>query len=103
MAREVMTSARDYLRDLLSPGTMLILPTTPCAAPLLDASLADMEAFRARTMNLTCIAGLGGLPQLSIPACSVNDCSVGISLLGWRGADEELLDVAVRLGPFCAS
>ena len=47
-------------------------------------------------MRLTCIAGLGGLPQVSIPVGTVEGCPVGLSFIGWAGGDEALLDLAVR-------
>jgi amidase len=45
------------------------------------------------------IAGLGGLPQLSLPLARVEAGPVGLSLVAARGQDEQLLDlVAGRLG-----
>jgi amidase len=52
-------------------------------------------------MRLTCIAGLGGLPQVSIPVGTVTGCPVGLSLIGWPGGDEALLDLAVALARYC--
>ncbi len=57
--------------------------------------------MRTRIMRLTCIAGLGGLPQVTIPIGMVSGCPVGLSFIGWPGADESLLDLAVRLSPSC--
>jgi amidase len=34
---------------------------------------------------------------LSVPALEVEGCPVGLSLLGWRGGDQALLDFAVGL------
>jgi amidase len=52
-------------------------------------------------MRLTCVAGLGGLPQVSIPVGSVAGCPVGLSFIGWPSGDEVLLDLAVRLARCC--
>jgi amidase len=52
-------------------------------------------------MRLTCIAGIGGLPQVSIPVGTVTGCPVGLSLIGWTGGDETLLDLAVALSKYC--
>ena len=60
-----------------------------------------LESFRVRVMRLTCIAGLGGLPQVSIPAGTVAGCPAGLSLIGWAGGDEALLDLAVALSRSC--
>ena len=83
-----------HCQTLLPPGTVMLLPSAPCIAPLcqLDALAADQ--FRRRTMALTCTASLSGHPQLSVPAVTVDECPVGLSLLGWRGGDQSLLDFA---------
>jgi len=60
-----------------------------------------LTAYRTRALRLTAIAGLGGLPQVSIPLASVSGCPVGLSLVGWRGGDEALLDAAVTLARLC--
>ena len=52
------------------------------------------ESFRSNTMALTCIAGLAGLPQVSMPVLAVDDCPVGVSLVGAQGSDEQLLKLA---------
>jgi amidase len=52
-------------------------------------------------MRLTCIAGLGGLPQVSIPIGTLAGCPVGLSLIGWAGGDEALLDLAFALARYC--
>jgi amidase len=82
---------------------VLCLPTAPCIAPRIDAGADELEAFRARAMSLTCIAGLSGLPQVSMPATVVDGCPAGISFIGWEGADEALLDLAVLLAPYCGA
>jgi len=52
-------------------------------------------------MRLTCTAGVSGLPQMSIPAGTVNGCPVGLSFIGWAGGDEALLDLACELSRHC--
>ena len=80
---------------------MLCLPTAPCIAPELPASGETLDAFRSRTMALTCTAGLAGLPQVSLPAGRGSGCPVGVSFVGWAGGDEALLDLAVTVGAYC--
>ena len=41
-----------------------MLPTAPGPAPLLNTPPAELDLFRTRLLSLTCIAGLGGLPQV---------------------------------------
>ena len=48
-------------------------------------------------MSVLCIAGLGGLPQVSLPLTVVNGCPVGLSLIAAQGEDEMLLEMARAL------
>jgi amidase len=100
-ARQVHAAARELIRARIGPGTVVALPSAPCIAPRLDTAADAMEAYRVRVMRLTCIAGLGGLPQISIPAGTLAGCPVGLSLIGWAGGDEALLDLAVALSRHC--
>jgi amidase len=100
-AREVHAAARDHIRGQVGPGTVVAMPTAPCIAPRIDTPAAEQESYRIRVMRLTCIAGLGGLPQVSIPVGTVSGCPVGLSLIGWAGGDEALLDLAFTLSRTC--
>jgi amidase len=100
-ARQVHAAARARIQAQILPGTVMALPTAPCIAPRLDTPDAGFDAYRTRVMRLTCIAGLGGLPQISIPIGTVEGCPVGLSFIGWAGGDEALLDLAVTLARFC--
>jgi amidase len=102
-ARDTASEARRHLLAQIVPGTIVALPTSPCIAPKIESSPDYFATYRTRTMRLTCIAGLGGLPQISIPIGSVSGCPVGLSLVGWRGGDEVLLDAAVALARFCGA
>jgi amidase len=100
-ARAVHQAARAHIRVLLPPGTVLALPSAPAVAPRTDCSAEEMDSFRTRVMSLTCLSGLSGLPQVSLPVANVQGCPVGLSFIGWEGGDEDLLDLAVTLGRFC--
>jgi amidase len=91
-----------HLRDVLDAGTVMIFPTGPCPAPPLTASARALEVFRTRTLAFTCAAGLGGLPQISLPLAPVRGAPVAVSILGWHGGDEALLALASRLAVHCA-
>ena len=99
-ARNILQVARAQIRELVPRGTVLCLPTAPCIAPRIDAGAEELESFRARALSLTCIAGIGGLPQISIPAAIVDGCPAGLSFIGWPGGDEVLLDLAIALAPY---
>jgi amidase len=100
-AREEQARARERVRSMAQPGVFLTLPTAPCIAPRVDAPSEALESFRVRVMRLTCIAGLSGLPQVTLPIGSVDDCPVGLSFIGWAGGDEALLTLAVSLSRYC--
>ena len=50
-ARDIAQQARNHLRRLLPPGTVMALPTVPSIAPLLAASAAELESFRSRSAH----------------------------------------------------
>ena len=93
-ARQEREEIVKKINAVIVPGTVLVMPTAPCIAPKLDAESAALESFRSNTMALTCIAGLAGLPQVSMPVLAVDDCPVGVSLVGAQGSDEQLLKLA---------
>jgi amidase len=100
-AQSICERTRAHIRALVPPGMILAIPTAPCIAPLIHTPADELESFRVRVMRLTCIAGLAGLPQVSIPAGTVSGCPVGLSFVGWAGGDEALLDLAVAFSRVC--
>ena len=93
---------RDYVRarldELLGTSGVLCLPTTPQLPVQRDVKLSEMSRACDRIVELTCIAGLTGLPQISLPLGMTPDgIPVGLSLIGQRGADRQLLELASRL------
>ena len=76
---------------------LVLLPTTPGAAPLLGAEPEWMDNYRSQLMGLTAPAGLAGLPQVHLPVLTEQGAPCGVSLLGKRGADKALLQLAIEL------
>lgn len=85
------------LRDTVRNGTILCVPTSPCPAPLRSSSEADLDKVRNRIIELTALAGLAGLPQVTVPVATADNAPVGLSLIGAPGSDRSLLDLAARL------
>ena len=93
-AERARAAIRRRLDHLLAADNVIYLPTAPDVAPVLDASLADVERFRARALRLLSVAGLAGVPQVTLPLAGVEGCPLGLSLIGPRGRDAALLALA---------
>jgi amidase len=89
--------ARARLKYLLPPGTILCLPTTPFPAPLKGLPLTVLGPLRERISCLTSHGGLTGVPQVNLPGATVNGAPVGLSIIGARGTDLDLIHVAAAL------
>jgi amidase len=96
-AQAVRGSARARMDALLADNAVLLLPTVPDIAPMLNTPPAQLDDFRAKAMSLLCIAGLAGLPQVTLPLARLNGCPLGLSLLAARDNDALLLALARRL------
>ncbi len=70
-----------------------VLASAPGAAPRIDAADEEVELFRQRTMRLTYIASIVGLPQVSIPAGTMNGCPIGLSIAGSPNSNLHLLEL----------
>lgn len=102
-ARKEQRLARERVRSMAAAGCVLLLPTAPDIAPLKDAAASDLDEFRVRVMRLTCIAGIAGLPQMTIPLGTISGAPVDMSFIGWPGSDEVLLDLALALARLAGS
>jgi amidase len=92
-ARLQVTAARERIRDLVG-DSVLVLPSASSVAPLLAESDEDV---RNSTMRLTCLAGLAGLPAVSIPVSTAADLPAGVCLVAAPGRDQDLLRLATEL------
>jgi amidase len=92
-ARSAQASISQRLAALLADGALLIVPSAAGVAPRADASADEHEAVRDRVMGITSIAGLGGLPQVSLPLTRLEAGPIGLSLIAAHGQDEQLLEL----------
>ncbi|MFT4269350.1 MAG: amidase, partial [Xenophilus sp.] len=88
---------RAHLAALLGSDGVLVMPTMPDIAPLRSAPESTLEDYRNRAIQMLCIAGLAGCPQLSLPLASREGAPLGLSLLGPAGSDRSLVALAERL------
>lgn len=96
-ASEKRAGIRSTVRSKLDERTVLCVPSAAGIAPLKGTNAAALEDFRNQTLNICCIAGLSGLPQVSLPLVRVDGCPVGVSLIALPGYDEMLLRAAMEL------
>ena len=85
---------REELAALLGDDGLLVLPTVPGAAPLKAATFDDIQAYRERALQLLCLSGLSGLPQITIPLGTVHGAPFGLSLIGPAGSDRQMVALA---------
>jgi amidase len=88
---------KKHLADLLGADGVLVLPTMPDIAPLCGEGGEAMESYRNRAIQMLCLAGLSGLPQLSLPLGQRLGAPLGLSLLGPAGSDLSLVKLAQQI------
>ncbi|MEM9732775.1 MAG: amidase [Pseudomonadota bacterium] len=93
----VRLTIRTALEKMLGSNGLLVLPTVPSCAPLTSESEETLQAFREQALMLLCLSGLSGLPQITLPLAEVYGAPLGVSLIGPRGSDQRLVDLAVKV------
>lgn len=94
-----LEAARAELRGRLG-RRLLLIPTASSVAPPADAApeaKAQIAKARADTIRLTSLAGVGGLPAVTIPLLTRDGLPCGVCLVGPAGCDRTLSRVAVEL------
>jgi amidase len=85
---------REQVAEIVRDDGVVVLPTLPTIALPLDADEADFEAFRGQALQMLCISGLSGFPQISLPLGLVDGCPLGLSLIAPPGRDRALIALA---------
>ena len=95
LGRAVNQRTRLYesLRNFLTPSDLICMPTAPSLAPRKGSIGVDRTKgdYYPRTLSLTSVAGIGRLPQVTLPLGMVKGVPAGISLLASHGRDSFLL------------
>ncbi|MCW2574103.1 MAG: amdA [Modestobacter sp.] len=89
-AREVVAEGRELLARRVPHGVAVLAPAASSTAPPVIAPAERKAAYRAATLRLTCVAGVGGLPVAVAPAALVDGLPVGLAAIGAAGADTAL-------------
>lgn len=89
VADRVLDAATLKMRRLFAQVDVLVMPTTPQGAFPLSEPVPDTQA------DLTSFASLAGCPAVSIPMGTLpNGLPIGMQLIGARGSDLRLLELA---------
>ena len=83
--------------DAVLERAILVVPTAPVVPPPRDIDEADLGRLYPRLLALTAPAGLGGLPQVTLPLAPLEEGPIGLSLIGPRGSDRALLALAAAI------
>ncbi|MBF6170239.1 amidase family protein [Nocardia blacklockiae] len=92
-ARRVLADAAARLRDRLA-GRNLVLPTVAAPPPPRTVAVPGRELARARTLRLTCLASLAGLPAVTLPLSRAGGTPLGLCLVGAPDTDRSLIRLA---------
>jgi len=95
-AWEMHAKIRAHVRNVVA-SRLLILPTVPAIAPLNATPVSELEIFRDRALSILCIAGISGLPQVTMPLATHEGVPLGLSVIGPAGSDRALVDLAGRI------
>lgn len=87
----------DEIESLIGTDGLLLLPTVPSCAPLRSSDSGSLQEFRNRMLQLLCLSGLSGLPQITLPISEVHGAPFGISVMGPRGSDLALVALASNI------
>jgi amidase len=101
-AKQVRTRFATQLNGVLGGDGLLLLPTMPDVAPLVRESEAALDGYRNHALNLLCLSGLGGTPQVSMPLATRSGAPLGISIMGPAGADLSLVRLSQRIADLLA-
>ncbi|MEI7057645.1 AtzH-like domain-containing protein [Nocardioides sp. CCNWLW239] len=91
-ARAVLSQARAEILDVVG-DRVLAFPSASTVAPV----AADAPGVRDDTLSLTCIAGIAGLPAVSVPVRTSANLPAGLCLVAAPGRDRDLLALAADL------
>ncbi|WP_220433286.1 AtzH-like domain-containing protein [Kocuria coralli] len=90
---------KQHLRELIG-DRVVVIPSASSVAPMSTEAAAGgpvIEAARAATMALTSLAGLAGLPAVSVPLATEAGLPAGMCLIGPPGSDLALVRRAASI------
>ncbi len=95
-SQKLRTRLTRELEECLSGYHLLLTPTTPCAAPLMDTP-QDLWQLPDPLNYFTAAANLSGLPALSFPVHTASGLPAGLQLIGRFGDEISLLNASLLI------
>lgn len=89
-AERQLDLAKVYAQGLFQQASYILMPTAP------QRAFAFTESVPANQADLTSLANQAGLPALTMPMLSDADLPAGMQIVGPRGSDFELLNIAQK-------
>jgi amidase len=89
---------RAHVDALLGVDGVICVPTSPRVAPSRGTPADKVEVeYRNQAQRILCIAGLCGLPQISLPMATIDGLPIALSLIGARNSDKGLIVLARKI------
>jgi len=102
-ARDVNRKRAEIIRNEVfgrrnDTTTICIVPAAACEPPKLNEDASVVNDLRVKTLSLSCISGLTGLPQVVVPCVSdTKKLPIGVGFIGWeRNCDVALLQTLLE-------
>ena len=93
-AARMREEARARMNHLTRDGAVICLPTTPGSAPRTGLPVSEQMPIRDRIACLCSHGGLTGLCQVNLPGGVLKGRPIGLSIVGARGTDTQLVALA---------
>jgi amidase len=93
---EMWRSYQEKLRQLVRPGTIVIVPIRQRRGPLIAWSGNQLREFRRECFNLMAPSSLTGMPQITIPTIT-EGAYAPLGVIGTANSDEMLIDLACEV------
>jgi len=87
----------DRMNHILDDDTLIIAPVTSTIAPFVNEQGQQVERRRNQTLQLSCVSGLAGSPQVSIPCKGEAGLPIGLSFIAGKHQDIRLLQWVSQL------
>ena len=91
VADHIRAKVRLLIDEATASDTILVMPAAAGQAPGAPTDLRAHEVQRMRTLRLTSIAGLAGVPVVVLPLARVEGLPLGIAFIGALGSDLQLI------------